>query len=78
MDKVSGSHLISFSRYQTNVLLSFYLDHWWCQTLRLFLDQPVMQWLTGRKTAEDRNTQIWISQEQKSFLDDTENIFHSF
>ena len=68
MDKVSVSHLISFSRYQTNVLLSFYLDHWWRQTLRLFLDQPVKQWLTGRKTAKDRNTQIWISRKQKELF----------
>ena len=29
------------------------------------LDQPLNQWLTVRKRAEDENTKIWISRKQK-------------
>ena len=65
MDKVSMSHVISFSRYQKNVFLSSYLDSWWWQTLRFFLDQTLKQWLTAEKRAEDKNTKNWITREWK-------------
>ena len=43
------------------------------------LDQPLKQWLTGRKRGEDRNTKIWISRERKEFfIWNKKNIFHSF
>ena len=61
MDKVSMSYLISFSDIKQNVLWSTYLDNWWCH--KLFLDQPLKQWLTGRKKGEDQNTKTWITQE---------------
>ena len=32
----------------------------------------------GEKRGEDRNTKIWTSRERKSFLDEMNNIFHSF
>ena len=32
------------------------------------MDQPVKQWLTGRKRGEDKKTQIWISQEQEELF----------
>ena len=32
------------------------------------LDQPLKQWLTGRKRGEDRNTKIPISQERKELF----------
>ena len=38
------------------MLLSSYLDI--CQTIRFMLDQPLKQWLTGRKREEDRHTKI--------------------
>ena len=38
------------------------------QTIRFMLDQPLKQWLTGRKRWE----------EEKSFSDEIKNIFHSF
>ena len=38
------------------------------QVLRFFLDQPLKQWLTGKKRGEDENTKIQISQERKELL----------
>ena len=37
-------------------------------TLRFFLDQPLKQWLTGRKRGEEENTKTWISQERKELF----------
>ena len=52
-----------------NKLLISYLDKWWChKLLRFFLNQPVKQWLTGKKRGEDGNTKIWISWEQKELF----------
>ena len=57
MDKVSMSYLISFSRYQTKCFIKlFFRQLMTSQTLRFFLDQPLKQWLTGRKRGEDENT----------------------
>ena len=38
------------------------------QTLRFIFDQPLKQWLTGRKRWEDRNTKNCISQERKELI----------
>ena len=57
MDKVSMSHLISFSRYQIKCVIKFlFRQLMTSQTLTFFLDQPLKQWLTGRKTGKDENT----------------------
>ena len=57
MDKLSMSHLISFSRYQTKrVIKSLFRQVMTSQTLRFFLNQPLKQWLTGKKRGEDENT----------------------
>ena len=32
------------------------------------MDQPLKQWLTGKKREEDENTKFWISQEQKELF----------
>ena len=59
MDKVLMSHLISFTRYQTKCVNKFLLRPvMTSKTLRFFLDQPVKQWLTGKKRGEDETTQI--------------------
>ena len=59
MDKVSMSHLISFSRYQTKCVIKFlFRQLMTSQILRFFLDQPIEQWLTGEKRGEDENTKI--------------------
>ena len=59
MDKVSMSHLLSFSRYQTKCVIKFlFRPLMMSETLRFFLNQPVKQWLTRKKREEDKNTQI--------------------
>ena len=61
------SYLFFFSRYQTNLSLSFLRQLMTSYTLRFILDQALKQWLTGRKRGEDGNTKI-ISQERKEFF----------
>ena len=76
MDKVSMSHLISFSRYQTKWAIKFlFRSLMTSKTLRFFLHQSVKQWLTGRKREEDENTQIWISQEWKELFRWNKKLF---
>ena len=58
INKVSKSHFISFSRYQTKCVIN----------LRFFLDQPPKKWLTGEKRGKDGNTKIWISREPKELF----------
>ena len=63
------SHLISFSRYQTICVIKFlFRQVMTSQTLRFFLNQPLKQWLTGKKRGEDENTKIQISQERKELF----------
>ena len=51
------SYVISFSRYQLKCVIKFlFRQLMTSQTLRFFLDQPLKQWLTGRKRGEDENT----------------------
>ena len=69
MENVSMSHLISFSRYQINRVITFLfkqsMTSW---ILRFFLDQLLRQWLTGKKRGEDKNTNIWISWVRKELF----------
>ena len=63
------SHLISFSRYQTICVIKFlFRQVMTSQTLRFFLNQPLKQWVTGKKRGEDENTKIQISQERKELF----------
>ena len=50
------------------------------QTLRFIFDQPLKQWLTGRKRGEDGKTKIERKRKEneKSFLDEIKSAFHSF
>ena len=48
------------------------------KTLRFFLNQPLKQWLTGKKKGEDENTKFEYLENEKSFLVEIKNIFHSF
>ena len=69
MDKVSMSHLISFSRYQTKCVIKFlFRQLMTSQTLRFLLNQPLKQWLTGKKRGEEDNTKILISRERKELF----------
>ena len=45
------------------------------QTLRFIFDQPLEQWLTGRKRWADRNTKGEYLQNKKSFLDEIKKTF---
>ena len=59
MDKVSMSHLISFSWYQTKYVIKFlFRQLMTSKILRFFLDQPLKQLLTGEKRGEDENTKL--------------------
>ena len=61
-------HLISFSQYQTkHVIKSLFRQVMTSQT-RFFLNQPLMQWLTGKKRREDEYTKNRISQEQNELF----------
>ena len=54
--KVSMSYLFSFPRYQTKCVIKFLFSQLMIsQTIRFMLDQPLKQWLTGRKRGEDGN-----------------------
>ena len=57
-DKVSLSYLFSLPRYQTKCVIKLLSQLMMSQTIRFILDQPLKQWLTGRKRGEDRNTKI--------------------
>ena len=59
MDKVSMSYLYSFLRYQTKCVIKFLFRQFMTsQTLSFIFNQPLKQWLTGRKREEDGNTKI--------------------
>ena len=79
MNKVSMSHLISFSRYQTKCVIKFlFRQLMMSQTIRFMLAQPLKQWLTGRKRGEDGNTKMWISRERKELFRWNKKHFSQF
>ena len=79
MDKVSISHLISFSRYQIKcVIKSFFRQVMTSQTLTFFLNQPLKQSLTGKKEVKTNIQKFEYIENRKSFLEEIKNIFHSF
>ena len=78
MDKVSMSCPISFCRYQAKCVIKFLLRQLMTSWIwRFFLDQPLRQWLTGKKW-EDENTKIWISWERKELFAWNKNIVQFF
>ena len=48
------------------------------QTLRFFFNQPLKQWLTGKKEVKTKIHKFEYLEKEKSFLDEIKNIFHSF
>ena len=46
--------------------------------LRFFLDQPLKEWLTGRKRGKDKNTKTWISRERKDLFRWNKKHFSNF
>ena len=69
MDKVSMSHLISFSRNKTKYVIKFlFRQLMTSETLRFLFDQPLKLWVTGDKRGKDENTKVWISWERKELF----------
>ena len=69
MYKISMSHLISFSRYQAKYVIKFLFRQLMTSyILRLFLNQPLKEWLTLKKRVEDKNTKVWISREWREIF----------
>ena len=65
-DKASMSYLFSFSTYQAKHVIKFlFRQLMMSRTFKFMLNQPLKQWLTGKKKGKDGNTQILISQELK-------------
>ena len=46
--------------------------------LRFFLDQPLRQWVAGKKEGKKEIQKFEYLENEKSFLDEIKNIFHSF
>ena len=73
------SHLISFSKYQTQCVTTFLFKQLMAsQTLRFFLNQPLKQWLKGKKEGKTNIQKFECLENEKSFSGKTKNIFHSF
>ena len=59
MDKVSMLYLFSFLRYQKKCIIKFlFRQLMMSQTFRFIFNQPLKQWLTGRKRGKDGNAKI--------------------
>ena len=78
MDRVSMSHLISFSRYQTKCVIKFLFRQLITWILRFLLDQPLKQQLTGKNEGKMKMQKFKYLKNEKSFLDEIKNIFHCF
>ena len=79
MDNVSMSHLISFTRYQTKCVSKFlFRPLMTSYTLRFFLNQPLKQWLTGKKRGKTKIQIFEYLENEKGLLDEIKNIFDSF
>ena len=79
MDKVSISHLFSCSRYQGKYVIKFlFRQLMTSSTLKFFLDQPLKQWLTGKKERKTKIQNFEYLENEKSLLHEIKNIFQSF
>ena len=79
MDKVSMLHLISLPRYQIRYVIKFlFRQMMTSETLGFLLNQPPMQWLTGKKTGKKKIQKFEYLRNENSFLDEIKNISHSF
>ena len=71
------SYLFSFQRDQTKCVINFlFRQLMMLQTKRFMLDQPLKQWLTGRKRWEIQKFEYLKN--EKSFLHEIKTIFHIF
>ena len=79
MDKVSMSYLFSLSRYQPKCVIEFLFKQLiTSQNLTFIFNQPLKQWLTRRKRGKTEIQKLEYLENEKYFLDEIKNIFHSF
>ena len=79
MDKVSMSYLFCFSGYLTKWIIEFlFRQLMTSRTLRFIFDHPPKQWPTGKKEGRTEIQKIEYLENEKNFLDEIKNIFHSF
>ena len=71
MDKVSLTHLISFSRYQTKCVIKFLFR-------QIFLGLTSKAMPDREKMGKTKIQTFEYLKNEKSFLDEIKNIFHSF
>ena len=68
MDKGSMSHLIFFSRYQTNCVVKCYLDSWWHHRLWDFLGSTSKAMADrGKRRGGQKNKNLNISRTKRAF-----------
>ena len=67
VNKVSLSHLISFSRYQTKCVKFLLRQSMKSYILTSFLNQPLKQWLTGKKRGRRKYKNLNISRTKRTF-----------
>ena len=62
------------------MLLSSYLDSWWRQNFKIFLESTskAMADRRGKKEGKVKIQKFEYLENEKSFLDEIKNIFHSF
>ena len=51
-----------------NVLLSSYLENWWCNKLKIYLQSTSKAMADREKREEDGNSKIWISWDWKGLF----------
>ena len=70
---------MSMDKYQTKCVIKFSFKQLMASyNLTFIFDQRVKQWLTGKKRGEDQNRKFEYLENEKVFLDEIKNIFHSF
>ena len=75
------SYPFSFSNYQTKCVQFLLRQLMTSQTLRFIFDHSLKQWPTERKREKEGRTEIpkfEYLENEKSFLDESNIIFHSF
>ena len=68
MDKVSMSNLVSFSTYRTKCVIKFLFTQMMTSSiLKFFLNQPLKQWLTGKKEGKTKTQKFEYLENERAF-----------
>ena len=81
MDKVSVSHLISSSRYETKCVIKFLLSIDSCDVInfKIFLGSTAKAMADReKKIGKTKIQKLEYRENENSFLDEIKNIFHIF